>query len=156
FEVAPELRLIAAQLGLHLQEFHDYCAIEKVGPRSTEIGNRIEHNWAGSVEDSFVMIAVEFPSTEAAAGGQSASCVCEFLGQVAQVIEAYDPGIPCRRYQIANFTGYAPQRADARIEQCAYYSARGRLPRPLLALGDQDWAGHAGPQRRHQKRLDES
>ena len=55
------------------------------------------------------MITIEFPSTETAAGGQSAGSVGEFLWQLAQVIEADDPGIPCRRGQIANFTGYAAQ-----------------------------------------------
>ena len=89
------------------------------------------------------MITIEFPATETAAGGQSASCVGEFLGQVAQVIEADDPGIPCGRDQIANFTGYAPQRAGARVDQRADYSARGGLARSLLTLGDKDRAGHA-------------
>jgi hypothetical protein len=54
------------------------------------------------------MVTIELPATETAAGGQSASCVGEFVRQVTQVIEAYDPGIPCRRSQIANFTGYTP------------------------------------------------
>jgi len=101
------------------------------------------------------MIAVEFPATEAAAGGQSARCVGEILWQVAQVIEAYDPGIPCRSYQVANFTRHAPQCSGARIDQRAYYSASGRLSRSLLTLGHKDRAGHAGTQRRDQKGLDE-
>jgi hypothetical protein len=106
------------------------------------------------VEDSFVVIAIEFPATEAAAGGESTSCVGEFLWQAAQVIEAYEPGIPCSGYQIANFPGYAPQRPAARVNQCAYDSARGRLSRSLLTLGDKDGARHAGTQRRNQKGLE--
>ena len=102
------------------------------------------------------MIAVEFPATEAAASGQSARCVGEILWQVAQVIEAYDPGIPCRRYQVANFTRHAAQCPGARVDQRAYYSARGRLSRSLLTLGDKDRARHAGTQRRNQKGPDKS
>jgi len=102
------------------------------------------------------MIAIEFPATETAAGGQSASCVGEILWQVAQVIETYDPRIPCRRYQVANFPGYATQCPGARVEQRAYYSASGRLSRSLLTLGDEDRAGHAGAQRRDQKGFDKS
>src|ERR1019366_8027364 len=153
---APELRLVAAHLRLYVEELHDQCAIEKVGPRGTQVGNRIEHYRTGSIEDRFVMIAIEFPATETAAGGQPASCVGEFLWQVTQVIEAYDPGIPCRRGQVANFTGYAPQRPGARVDERADYSARGRLARSLLTLGDKDRARHARTQRRDQKGLDQS
>src|SRR5208337_1270094 len=154
-EFAPELRLVAAHLRLHVEELHDQCSIEKVGPRGAQVGNRIEHHGTGSVEDRFVMIAVEFPAAETAAGGQPASCVGEFLRQMAQVIEAYEPGIPCRRGQIANFTGYAAQCPGARVDKRADYSARGRLARSLLTLGDKNRAGHAGTQRRDQKGLDE-
>src|SRR5271156_451015 len=76
FEVTPELRLVAAQLGLHIEELDDHCTIKKVGPRRTEVGNRIEHNWAGSVEDSFVGVVIKSPAPEAAASSQSASRVC--------------------------------------------------------------------------------
>src|ERR1039457_6940076 len=125
-------------------------------PRGTQVGNRIEHHRTGSIEDRFVMVAIEFPATETAAGGQAASCVGELLWQVAQVIEAYEPGIPCRRGEIANFTGYAPQCPGARVDERADYSARGGLARSLLTLGDKDGAGHAGTQRRDQKGLDQS
>src|SRR5208337_4833589 len=63
-EFAPELRLVAAHLGLQVEELDDHCAVEKVGPRGTEVGNRIEQHGTGSVEDRFVMIAVEFAATE--------------------------------------------------------------------------------------------
>jgi hypothetical protein len=55
-------------LGLHVEELHDHCAIEKVGSRGTQVGNRIEHHGTGSIEDRFVMITVKFPATETAAG----------------------------------------------------------------------------------------
>ena len=97
------------------------------------------------------MIAIEFPATETAAGRQTTGGIGQLVWQVAQVIEAYDPGIPCRRGQIANFTGYAPQCPGARVDERADYSAGGRLARSLLTLGDKDRAGHAGTQRRDQK-----
>src|SRR5208337_4876089 len=97
FELSPELGLVAAQLGLEVEQLYDHCAIEKVGPGRTQVGNRIEHHGTGSVEERFVMIAIEFPATKTAAGGQPASCVGEIFRQVAQVIEAYYPGVPGRR-----------------------------------------------------------
>src|SRR5271156_76820 len=75
---------------------------------------------------------------------------------MTQVIEAYEPGVPGRRYQIANFPGYTAQCAAARIDQRADYSASGRLPRSLLTLGDQDGARNAGTQRSDQKGPDKS
>ena len=37
-EFKPELPLVAAHLGLHVEELYDHCAVEKVGPRGTEVG----------------------------------------------------------------------------------------------------------------------
>jgi hypothetical protein len=46
-EFAPELRLIAAYLGPQFEELHDECAIQKVGPRASQVGNRIEYQRTG-------------------------------------------------------------------------------------------------------------
>ena len=54
---ALELRLVPAHLGLHIEELYDHCAIEKVGPHGTQVGDRIEHHGTGGVEDRLVMIA---------------------------------------------------------------------------------------------------
>ena len=101
-----------------------------------------------------IVVAVEFPATEPATGRQSTSCVGQFVRQVTQVIEAHEPGVPGRRYQVANFAWNASQRPGAGIDQRADYSARGGLARSLLALGDKDGAGHARTQRGDQKGLD--
>jgi hypothetical protein len=84
-EFTPELRLVAAHLGLQVEELYDHCGIEKVGPRAAQVGNRIEYQGTGGVEDRLVMIAIEFPATETAAGGQSASCVGEFCQESCEI-----------------------------------------------------------------------
>jgi len=68
-EFAPELRLVAAPLRVYVEELYDYCASEKVGSRDTQVGNRIENQGTGGVEDRFIMVAIELPATETSASG---------------------------------------------------------------------------------------
>ena len=81
-ELAPKLCLVTAQLGRHFEQLRDHCWIEKVGARGIQVGYRIEQYGTGSVEDRFVMIAVEFAAAEAAACCQPAGCVGFFFTRI--------------------------------------------------------------------------
>src|SRR5208337_4236228 len=100
------------------------------------------------------MVTVEFPAAEAAAGGQSAGRVGQFIWQVTQVVEAHDPRVPGSGDKVPNLAWNASQRSRAGIYQGADNPARGRFARSLLALRDQDRAGQARTQGRDQKGSD--
>ena len=70
---------------------------------------------------------------------------------MAQIIETYEPGISCRRGQIANFARYPAQRRSTRVNQRINHPTRGRLSRPLLTFGHQDGVGKARAERSDQK-----
>ena len=66
-ELLPELRLVTAHLGLQFREFNDQCPIEKIRPRSTKVGNGIEHYGPYRIEDCLIVVTVELPPAKPAA-----------------------------------------------------------------------------------------
>src|SRR4051794_28145807 len=93
FEFAPESTLVAAHFRLYVEEIDDQCTIKKIGPRSAEVWNRIEHQRTCRVEDRLIMIAIKLPAPKAAAGRQTAGGIGQFVRQVAQIIETHEPRV---------------------------------------------------------------
>ena len=78
-EFAPELRFVLPGLGLYAQKLDYQRTVKKIGPRSTEVGYRVENQRTGGIENGLVVVAVQFPATEAAAGRQATGGICQLF-----------------------------------------------------------------------------
>ena len=70
-EFAPELRLVPPNLGLDARKFDYQRTVEKIGPCSTDVGDGIENQRTSGIEDRLIMVATQFPPTEASAAAES-------------------------------------------------------------------------------------
>jgi hypothetical protein len=78
-EFAPELRLVPPNLGLYTQEFDYQRAVEKIGSCSAEVGDGVEDQRTGGIENRLVVIAVELPATEAVAARETTGSIGQFF-----------------------------------------------------------------------------
>jgi len=63
-ELAPVARFIPPKLGRQRQELYDECTVEKFRPCRTELGDRVEDQRTGSIEDGLVVVAGELAPAE--------------------------------------------------------------------------------------------
>jgi hypothetical protein len=108
--------LVASRAGLDILEFDNERTVEKVRARSTEIWDRVKDERSGRVEDRFIEVAVEFTSTEAAAGNEPTGGIGEVLRQVAKIIEADLPRVARRGYEVANLARRSTQCRGPRVD----------------------------------------
>jgi hypothetical protein len=55
-------------------------AVEKIGPCGTEVGDGVEDQRTGSIENGFIVVAIELPATEAVASRQTTGSIRQILG----------------------------------------------------------------------------
>ena len=78
-EFAPELRLAPPHLWLYTKELDYQRTVEKVGPFRPEVGDGVEDQRTGGIEDRLVVVPVELPATEAAAGRETTGSIGQLL-----------------------------------------------------------------------------
>jgi hypothetical protein len=137
-EFAPELRFVSPNLGCDTQELDDQRTVEKIGPCSAEVGNSVEDQRAGGIENGFIVVAIKLPATEASTRREPAGSIGQILGQAAQVIETHEPGVSRCCGEITHLARDASERRGARVNERTDHAACGRLAGALLALGDQN------------------
>ena len=54
--------------------------VEKIWPCSTRVGDGVEDQWTGGIEDGFIVVAIELAATEAAAGRETTGSICQIVG----------------------------------------------------------------------------
>jgi 23S rRNA G2445 N2-methylase RlmL len=68
-QIRARIAPVLAHFGFETEEFHNQCSIEKVRPRATQVGNSIQHQGTGGIEDRLLVVAIELAASETAAGG---------------------------------------------------------------------------------------